>query len=179
MKLSPLVYYSDFIAYPGLIAILSWVALSDTTGEAVGWWLAAFGISVAAWTLLEYVLHRVVFHHFPIVREMHYEHHLQETASTGTPLWISLAAIVALAFLPLWLLAGFPLASAASAGLMSGYLWYVCTHHALHRWHPAHTGYLYRLKRRHALHHHVDGHSNFGVTTSFWDRVFRTADIRS
>lgn len=179
MKLSPVAYYSDFFAYPILIAILAGVALSDATARAAGWWVAAFAISVAAWTLLEYALHRVVFHHFPVVRAMHDEHHVHETASTGTPLWISLVAIVALAFLPLWLLGGFPLASAATAGLMSGYLWYVCTHHALHHWHPEHRGYLYRLKRRHALHHHVDGNSNFGVTTGFWDRVFCTADVRS
>jgi sterol desaturase/sphingolipid hydroxylase (fatty acid hydroxylase superfamily) len=179
MKLSPIVYYSDFIVYPILISILAGIALLDTTGKAAAWWVAAFAISVAAWTLLEYALHRVVFHHFPVVREMHTEHHVHETASTGTPLWLSLVAFAALAFLPLWLLAGFPLASATSAGLMSGYLWYVSTHHALHHWHPGHGSYLYRLKRRHALHHHVDGNNNFGVTTGVWDRVFYTSDIRS
>ena len=35
-------------------------------------------------------------------------------------------------------------------------------------------GYLGLLKRRHALHHHLDDHGNFGVTSGFWDHVFRT-----
>jgi len=179
MKLSPIVYYSDFVVYPILIATVAALALSGATGGDAAWWLAAFGFSVAVWTLLEYALHRLVLHHLPIVRQMHEEHHVHESASTGTPLWVSLASFAGLVFLPLWLLAGFALVSAVSAGLMTGYLWYVCTHHALHHWHPAHGGYLYRLKRRHALHHHVDSDSNFGVTTGFWDRVFGTTYVRS
>ncbi len=43
------------------------------------------------------------------------------------------------------------------------------------KWHPAHTSYVYALKRRHALHHHYDETANFGVTSGFWDHVFRTA----
>ena len=35
--------------------------------------------------------------------------------------------------------------------------------------------YVYALKRRHALHHHYDEMANFGVTSGFWDHVFRTA----
>ena len=174
MKLSPIVYYSDFVAYPILVTTLATLALAHSTGSGAARWVAIWGSFVAVWTLLEYGLHRMVFHHIPVVRDMHQEHHVNETASSGTPLWLSLLAHGLLIFLPSWLLAGFAVASAVSSGLMAGYLWYVCIHHALHHWHPAHGGYLYRLKRRHALHHHVDGNSNFGVTTGFWDRVFGT-----
>jgi sterol desaturase/sphingolipid hydroxylase (fatty acid hydroxylase superfamily) len=60
---------------------------------------------------------------------------------------------------------------------MLGYLWYVSVHHMIHHWHPNHPSYLYTLKRRHAVHHHIDENANFGVTSVFWDRVFRTARL--
>jgi sterol desaturase/sphingolipid hydroxylase (fatty acid hydroxylase superfamily) len=178
MKLSPIVYYSDFVAYPILVATLATVGLSGSTRIAAFWWLVTFGSFVAVWTLIEYALHRLVLHQLPVVREMHEEHHVHETASTGTPLWLSLSAHGLLVFIPFWLFAGFELASAVSSGLMAGYMWYICTHHAIHHRHPTHGGYLYRLKRRHALHHYIDGKSNFGVTTDFWDRIFGSAASR-
>jgi sterol desaturase/sphingolipid hydroxylase (fatty acid hydroxylase superfamily) len=178
VKLAPISYYSDFVAYPVLIVTLAAVALADSRFSGALWWLVIFGSAVAAWTLLEYALHRLVFHHLPVIRDMHEEHHVNESALIGTPVWLSLTAHVLLAFLPLLMLGGFALASAVSTGLMTGYLWYAFTHHAIHHWHPSHAGYLYRLKQRHALHHHVDSHGNFGVTTVFWDTVFGTVATR-
>lgn len=69
------------------------------------------------------------------------------------------------------------MATAATAGIMLGYLWYVSVHHALHHWRMEHASYLYTLKRRHALHHHGAETCNFGVTTGFWDRLFRTSAV--
>lgn len=174
VKLSPIIYYSDFVAYPILIATIATVALEGLTVNGAAWWLAICSSAVLIWTLLEYALHRAVFHRLPVIRDMHEYHHSNETASTGTPIWMSLAAHLSLVLIPLYLLGGFALSSAISTGLMIGYLWYVCIHHAIHHFHPSHGGYLYWLKQRHALHHHIDGHSNYGVTTEFWDAVFGT-----
>jgi sterol desaturase/sphingolipid hydroxylase (fatty acid hydroxylase superfamily) len=76
--------------------------------------------------------------------------------------------------LPAWLLGGRLLATGLTAGLATGYLWYMVVHHATHFWIGRRDSYLYAAKRRHALHHHRDGERNFGVTTGFWDRVFGT-----
>lgn len=175
MKLSPIAYYCDFAIYPVLIAVLATAGIKEAGNAGVGWWLAVWAGSIAIWTLLEYGLHRAVFHHAPIIRTLHKAHHDNETAMVGTPTWLSVAAHGLLILVPLWLAAGFAFASAASNGLMTGYLWYVCTHHALHHWHPSHTGYFYQLKRRHSMHHHLDDSSNFGVTTGFWDLLYGTA----
>jgi len=175
MILTRIGYFGDFIVYPALVALLAAAGIGFGAGGA-GWWLSVFLASVALWTLLEYLLHRFAFHHMPYLRPMHELHHASEHELIGTPTWMSVCAHAALVFAPLMLLAGLPVATAVSAGLMVGYLWYVAVHHAVHHWHPGHSTYLYRLKRRHALHHHHDQERNFGVTTGLWDRLFGTDD---
>jgi len=175
MHLSRFWYYSDFVAYPVLIALLAAFGLVTVGWSGAAQWLTIFLGCVALWTLIEYAMHRFVLHHIPYAKAMHQSHHDHESASLGTPLWLSLFAHCALALMPIWVFVNFAEASAVSAGLMLGYLWYITVHHILHHWHPRHSGYLYRLKHRHAVHHHVDADCNFGVTTNFWDRIFRTA----
>jgi sterol desaturase/sphingolipid hydroxylase (fatty acid hydroxylase superfamily) len=60
------------------------------------------------------------------------------------------------------------------AAVMLGYLWYVTAHYGMHHWRIRPASHLGRLRRRHALHHHFDDLGNFGVTSGFWDHVFRT-----
>ena len=174
MRLGPIGYYSDFFVYPAVIFLLAALGLAEAGRGGAPEWVAIFLLCLALWTLVEYLMHRFALHHIPYIKEMHDEHHVHESAPIGTPTYISLSLHIALVFLPLLFVFGFPAASAATCGLMLGYLWYISVHHILHHWHPAHSGYLYRLKRRHALHHHFDGETNFGVTTGFWDQVFRT-----
>jgi sterol desaturase/sphingolipid hydroxylase (fatty acid hydroxylase superfamily) len=50
-------------------------------------------------------------------------------------------------------------------------LGYALTHHAIHNW-TLNLAWLRRLKRIHALHHMGTTPTYFGVTSSFWDRVF-------
>ena len=54
------------------------------------------------------------------------------------------------------------------AGLLAGYITYSYLHAGLHR----HTGLKF-LKTHHTF-HHAHPQYNFGVTTTFWDRLFRT-----
>jgi sterol desaturase/sphingolipid hydroxylase (fatty acid hydroxylase superfamily) len=77
--------------------------------------------------------------------------------------------------IPSWAALGFDLGTAATAGLVTGYLWYVFVHYATHHWRPRRHSYLYRARLRHARHHHLSHSGNFGVTTGVWDRVFGTA----
>jgi sterol desaturase/sphingolipid hydroxylase (fatty acid hydroxylase superfamily) len=175
MRLTKYGYYSDFVVYPVLIALLVVLGLANAGYGGALAWLGLFFGCLALWTLLEYGLHRLVFHHMLVIRTMHQRHHDEEDALVGSPVWLSLLAHALLVFLPLLWIWGFTMASAAGAGLMLGYLWYVSIHHILHHWHPPHASYVYRLKRRHALHHHGNGACNFGVTTGIWDVVFRTS----
>jgi sterol desaturase/sphingolipid hydroxylase (fatty acid hydroxylase superfamily) len=70
-------------------------------------------------------------------------------------------------------------ASGLSAGMLAGYAAYSLVHHACHFWTLSPGGYLYRMRLHHAAHHYSRDAGNFGVTTSFWDRVFGTLIQRS
>lgn len=175
MKLSRVGYYTDFIVYPAFIACLGFAGLSSSGMQRSVFWLTLAVASVCLWTLLEYLLHRFALHHIPLLKQMHAHHHDEEKARIGTPSWVSLSVFAALVFLPIWSTSDFLVSSAITVGLMIGYLWYISVHHIVHHWHPGHTSYVYALKRRHALHHHFDETANFGVTSGFWDCVFRTA----
>ncbi|WP_180900243.1 sterol desaturase family protein [Martelella soudanensis] len=174
MLLSKTGYFADFVAYPVLIAAFGVAGVMHAGGDGIIAAIATFLGGLALWTLLEYLLHRFVLHHLPWIRDMHERHHREVLALVGTPTWLSVALFLALVFLPLFWLTGFAMASIATSGLMSGYLWYVSVHHLVHHRHPAHSGYLYKLKRNHAM-HHANEACNFGVTSRFWDDVFRTS----
>ncbi len=177
MRLSQPSYYADFYVYPVASAALAGAALAMSPVSDWPLWLAAFLGGGLLWTLVEYLLHRFVLHHVPYIHEMHEAHHDDQLALIGTPSWLSLGLILLIVLLPAVLITNFTVASGLTVGLMLGYLWYVTVHHGVHHWRIKPDGYFFRLKRRHALHHHFDDEGNFGVTSGFWDKIFRT-DIR-
>jgi sterol desaturase/sphingolipid hydroxylase (fatty acid hydroxylase superfamily) len=63
--------------------------------------------------------------------------------------------------------------SAIFAGLLLGYLAFIVVHYAVHRWPIEPNSWLYLAKMRHLTHHRFEN-CNYGVTTIFWDIVFRT-----
>ena len=66
MQLTKTAYYADFVIYAALIGILiSIVAVGAHWTERLKW-LAALMTGGAAWTLLEYLLHRFVLHRLPV-----------------------------------------------------------------------------------------------------------------
>ncbi len=79
---------------------------------------------------------------------------------------------------PCWVALGFDLATAATGGMVAGYLGYVLIHYLIHHMQPRRGTYLYRVRQRHSLHHYISDKGNFGVTTDVWDRVFGTALMR-
>lgn len=175
MKMSKLGYFFEFLLFPPLMIVAIMFAFRSPIGRQPVIWVAVFAAGLAAWTLIEYWLHRVFFHHAPILSQIHERHHNSPQDLIGTPAWASfLIGLVAVA-IPSWVALGYDLGTAATAGLVTGYLWYVFVHYATHHWRPRHGSYLYRARLRHALHHHLSHDGNFGVTTGIWDRVFGTA----
>jgi sterol desaturase/sphingolipid hydroxylase (fatty acid hydroxylase superfamily) len=174
MHLTRAGYLADFYVYPGVVLAMGALAVVPAPRP---WWTlgCAFVAGLAAWTLLEYVLHRWVFHHVPLIRALHEAHHHHPTAFVGTPTWLSLVAICGLVLMPSSLEWGVAIGSSFSAGVVLGYLWYAAVHYAVHHWHARPRSRFFRLKRLHAIHHHTNTGANFGVTTPLWDRVFGTS----
>ena len=136
----------------------------------------------ALWTLGEYVLHRFAMHEAAgrgkLSRE-HLEHHVAAMWSFDPVLllaWLGVVLVAVLGWAPIgWILGG-PIAGASIAlGWTAAYGHYEYQHAMSHLRGPA-TRYQ-RAVRRHHFHHHF-GHpmANHGVTTRFWDRVFRTLE---
>jgi len=166
-------FLADFYVYPCVIAILGALVISRAPRD---WHVLSLALltGLGTWTLLEYLVHRWVFHHAPWVRKQHAAHHDDPKAFVGTPTWLSVATLFVLVMLPSVIVAGTATGSSFTAGLVLGYLWYCAAHYGAHHWHSTRRGYFSRIKRRHAIHHQVDVQGNFGVTTCLWDHVFRT-----
>jgi cyclopropane-fatty-acyl-phospholipid synthase len=167
-------YLADLIVYGAAsVALASLLAIAGPRER----WLEIVSLTVLgllAWTIVEYGLHRFVLHRLQPFRGWHAEHHRRPRALIGTPTVLSAALIAALVFLPALLLADLWRASALTFGLLTGYLVYAVVHHATHHW-RAGGAWARRRKRAHALHHSPVGpRGHYGVTSAFWDVVFRS-----
>ena len=168
-------YRADFAMYGASVVVLAGFLAYDGPREH---WLGIAAIVLAglvSWTAIEYALHRFVLHGLQPFRRWHAEHHQRPRALICSPTIMSASLIVVLVFLPALLVGGLWRACALTLGVLSGYLAYAITHHATHHW-RADSAWMKDRKRWHALHHHrVDHPGYYGVTSTFWDHVFRSS----
>lgn len=153
-----------------LFAAAAGVGLGDEL-ERPALFVALFTAGLLAWTMIEYLLHRLAFHGFA----PHYQHHADPTDPVWivAPLWLSLSASAAL-------FAGFSLAARSwtggasiISGVIAGYMAYEAIHLRIHG--PAAGGNLLRaLRKHHYYHHFASDRVCFGVTSPLWDWVFRS-----
>ena len=167
-------YFADLVVYAMastvLATLLAVVAPYQRRADLMS--LALLGLM--AWTLVEYVLHRFVLHGMQPFQAWHAEHHRRPRVLIGTPTMLSVTLIAGLVLFPALVLSDLWRASALTFGLLTGYLVYAVVHHATHRWRTD-IAWLRQIKRRHALHHSpVAAAARYGVTSGFWDFVFRT-----
>lgn len=173
MRLGKLDYYSDFVAYPLLVATLTGVILYRRYDVIA--WGEAMAAGFTLWSLAEYWIHRVVLHRMAYFSPMHAEHHAAPRAFIGTPTWISLPSLGVAIFLPAWAQWGFVRGDGLFTGVITGYVSYGLVHHFIH--HPCAIlgwDFLRGARTRHLRHHYQPRGGNFGVTTSLWDHVFLT-----
>lgn len=167
----PVVSYCTYLAYPGY----------DNHFLQLFTFVGGFLI----WSLIEYGLHRFLFHldyylpdnrygitlHFTLHGIHHYLPMDKYRLVMPPTLFIALCY-------PFWHLAHFiffwdwSVAVTVFAGGLFGYTCYDMTHYFLHHnnlplWYP-------ELKKYHLAHHFLDYELGFGITSKFWDRVFNT-----
>ena len=136
---------------------------------------------IAVWTLMEYILHRWVFHldeylpsrlvkrfHY-IVHGVHHENPKDEERLFMPPVPGLIIAAALFGFFYLFL--GLD-ALAFMAGITNGYLMYSCIHYHVHA-KPVNPRFR-KLWTHHALHHYKYHDKAFGVSSPFWDHVFGT-----
>jgi cyclopropane-fatty-acyl-phospholipid synthase len=88
-------------------------------------------VGLVAWSLVEYVVHRSVLHGLRPFSDWHTPHHRHPSAPICTPTVLSAALMVSLVFLPALALADLWHACGLTFGMLSGYLAFTVTHHAM------------------------------------------------
>jgi sterol desaturase/sphingolipid hydroxylase (fatty acid hydroxylase superfamily) len=148
--------------------------------------LAFAVLGLAAWTLMEYLVHRYVLHvAFPaqgdwprrllhrLFDASHADHHAQPWDGYHINGHLD-TLFVAVWLVPLSYLAPPFTAPVAVAALFVGYVAEEWAHHAMHydnfKWR-----YFQYVRRRHLYHHSRLGVGTaYGITSDFWDKVFGT-----
>jgi sterol desaturase/sphingolipid hydroxylase (fatty acid hydroxylase superfamily) len=170
---TPLVLYLPVIAYMLYVA-LSRAQLSILSVTE----LFAFGLVI--WTLLEYIIHRYAFHYEPktrIGKQLHFivhgVHHDYPNDAKRLVMPPAVSIPLAIVFYGLFVFLFGNAAPAIWAGLAGGYVCYDSIHYAIHHF-PMKGTVWHRLKQHHLRHHYQDDRAGYGVSSPFWDYIFRT-----
>jgi 4-hydroxysphinganine ceramide fatty acyl 2-hydroxylase len=169
---------SEFQYWFGHVAnwtfVISAFAFAVTSPQRLGAVASVLAIAsgLFIWTFAEYAFHRWLYHkNMSFFAAGHDVHHDAPTALVGTPWIINTVWLVTLTTL-LSLLIGRSLACWLMGSFWLGHIWYSLMHHAVHQW-SFNSKWYRRLMAHHKIHHKI-ADKNLGVTTLFWDRVFKT-----
>lgn len=145
--------------------------------------LLMIAIGVVVWTFLEYTLHRFLFHleiwmpdnsyfiafHY-IIHGVHHAFPMDRHRLVFPPV---LALVI---YYVLYYLIGLIIPEThihgLAAGAIASYMIYDLGHYYIHHEQPLKV-VEYR-KKYHMYHHYKDPDNGYGITTSFWDKVFGT-----
>lgn len=148
----------------------------------IGWGitLLLFVGGTIFFTLLEYLMHRYLYH-IPattpwrerfryVVHGVHHDHPRDKRRLAQPPITSVLLAIILLSLFRL-IMGDFGFAFCG--GVLFGYSSYLAIHYATHMLKPP-KNFLGILWKNHNLHHYVNDEGAFGVSSPLWDHVFGT-----
>jgi sterol desaturase/sphingolipid hydroxylase (fatty acid hydroxylase superfamily) len=194
----PAVPHIIFIPVTGFMLYLSYSA-----GLPVQRMALMFAAGLFLWTIVEYAVHRFVFHlgpelenevrdivrgvepgepafaHMKTLRQQHYflahgVHHDFPNDSKRLVMPPSLSIpLAALFYIAYRLIFGAVDAPALFAGFTVGYVVYDTIHYAVHHFQMRGRLMLY-LKKKHFRHHYQDSTKDFGVSSGLWDVLLGT-----
>ena len=133
------------------------------------------------WSFTEYVMHRFLFHYHPTSKfgqRIHFIFHgiHHDYPNDANRLVMAPAISIPLAFFYYYL---FQLALGEMyiapffVGFVVGYLFYDMSHYAIHHA-TFKSGIWAKIKMHHMVHHYRDDENGYGVSSKFWDLIFRT-----
>ena len=171
-----------FVPYVLVGPVIAWLMYGAAASSAALLSIAALVVAgVLGWTLVEYLMHRFLFHYRPrssrgriasfLVHGHHHLHPDDRLRITATPVQFGSLALLAGGVLRLAL--GPTLYAPALAGFLLGYLAYEAIHFSAHHGRP-HTAIGRALRRHHLRHHHETPRAAWGISSPLWDWVFRT-----
>lgn len=131
-------------------------------------------------TLVEYIVHRYAFHidtDTPAKAKfqhtfhgVHHDYPRDKTRLAMPPVAsVVLASVLFIGYRIVLGFYGLPFA----AGFLAGYASYLCVHYSVHAFKPP-KNFMRILWVHHAIHHYKEPNAAFGVSSPFWDHIFRT-----
>jgi sterol desaturase/sphingolipid hydroxylase (fatty acid hydroxylase superfamily) len=183
-RLSKVDFYVPLIVFVPVIIFLIWKSLVEKQLGLLPF-LGYVALGLFIWSFTEYILHRFIFHFYPksnwgkrIHFIFHGVHHDYPNDAKRLVMPPSASIPLALAFFFLFN-AIFPENTVYPffLGFITGYLIYDMAHYALHHANFK-SPFLKKLKQHHMLHHYSDSTKGFGVSSEFWDNVFRSKFIK-
>jgi sterol desaturase/sphingolipid hydroxylase (fatty acid hydroxylase superfamily) len=168
------------IVWLPLVIFLIWYSQITFSPSFAQWAVGLVG-GLLVVTFSEYFLHRVIFHYKAkskfgkrLVWIFHGLHH----DDPKDPLRLVMPPVPAIIIMTaLYLIFRLFIPenniSIFMAGFIVGYLCYDYIHYASHHF-KMKNGYWKYIKMWHLNHHYVDQSTNYGVSTSIWDYVFKT-----
>jgi sterol desaturase/sphingolipid hydroxylase (fatty acid hydroxylase superfamily) len=170
----PLIIYLPVVF---VVLYLSFVNYKITFLESA----AIFIAGLFAWSFVEYLLHRFVFHYSPksqfgekVMFIFHGIHHSYPRDPKRLVMPPSVSIPLAFFFYFLFdFIFPEPIHLPFFAGFVFGYLIYDTTHYAIHHF-PIRNKFFLKIKSHHMKHHYQNENSRFGVSSPLWDYVFGT-----
>jgi len=169
----PLVIFSVYA-----IGLLYWSF--DHKFLSVGSTILLFFLGALAFTFIEYLLHRYLFHLPPtsernikIAYNLHGIHHdyPKDKKRLAMPPYVSILLATLFLLLYQWMMGN--AAFSFTAGFVVGYAGYLSVHYIVHAFQVPKNIFKI-LWIHHGIHHHKRPDAAFGVSSPLWDVVFRT-----
>lgn len=170
---------TPFVIYIPVTAVCLYYAVREGTLSAVQMALA-FALGVFVWTLMEYLIHRFLFH-IPQTNRVfeaiyfysHGIHHEAPNDATRLVMPPSASIPLAIAFFYLFRAVGGIYYLPLFSGFITAYMGYDFIHFATHffNWKFA---WFRKIKENHMRHHFLTNKYNFGLSSPLWDYVFFT-----
>jgi sterol desaturase/sphingolipid hydroxylase (fatty acid hydroxylase superfamily) len=156
--------------------------LASRAGFSIWHILMLLFFGVLSWGLIEYGLHRFIFHYHArsrlgvkLLYQVHLSHHENPAAIKELFVSLLLSTPIASAY---WLLTWVVSGSWAAAcylfiGMAGGYFYYEWLHFQCHH-RKSRLKFLKYLRKYHLLHHYRTPELRFGVTSPLFDLIFGT-----
>jgi sterol desaturase/sphingolipid hydroxylase (fatty acid hydroxylase superfamily) len=167
-RTNPLIHIITYGGSAAFFLYLNHLTLSQT--------IMCMAIGAVVWSLVEYLIHRFLFHIKPsrfqyTIHGVHHEYPRDKERLMMPPVP---GLMITLFFYALWwLFTGIHYAPACMAGFLAGYLFYTFVHYLIHAHKPIKP---FTFFWAHHLKHHNPQfeHKAYGVSSPLWDWVFGT-----
>ncbi|MGB7785468.1 MAG: sterol desaturase family protein [Salinimicrobium sp.] len=170
---------APLIIFGGIAAVLIYFGIFEK-GFSVPLMLLLFFAGLFFFTLVEYLMHRYLYH-IPATSErkkkiaytMHGVHHDYPKDRSRLAMPPVLSLIIASILFVIYRAVLGDLVFGFLAGFLVGYAIYLGVHYSIHAF-KVPNNFLKILWHHHSIHHYREPDRAFGVSSPFWDHVFRT-----